>query len=286
VARIRSIKPAFFTSLTITSLPVPTRLTFIGLWTYVDDDGRAVDDPRLVKAEVWPLDDKITASVIGRHLGELEKAHLVERYVHDGRRYLRVRGWREHQVVNRPKPSRFPPSPEECLNDPGAGDDASGSDHGSGDDEDVSDQGAVTDPSVREVEGKGDGGGTGGGTLSRLPVGSPPQNGTVPAGAGGEGETWGAEGWTPSERAKAEALVDRVVEVVRPAKGRPSVRDARQLVTWAAGHLDWGLVDEAIGYCGALSDTPRSVAYLGTTIRSWGAQRGVELPAFGNGRRS
>lgn len=108
----------------------------------------------------------------------------------------------------------------------------------------------------------------------------------LPAGAGGEGEAWGAEGWTPSERVKAEALVDRVLTVVQPPKGRPSVREARSLVSWAAGHLDWGLVDEAIGYCGALSDTPRSVAYLGTTIRSWGAQRGVELPAFGNGRRS
>jgi hypothetical protein len=58
MARIRSIKPEFFTSLTIGSLSERARLAFIGIWTFVDDYGRAVDDARLVKAAVFPLDDR------------------------------------------------------------------------------------------------------------------------------------------------------------------------------------------------------------------------------------
>jgi len=39
MARIRTIKPSFFTSLTIADLGLAERLTFIGLWTHVDDEG-------------------------------------------------------------------------------------------------------------------------------------------------------------------------------------------------------------------------------------------------------
>ena len=37
--RIRSIKPEFWTSDDITALAVDDRLLFIGLWSYVDDNG-------------------------------------------------------------------------------------------------------------------------------------------------------------------------------------------------------------------------------------------------------
>lgn len=126
MARIRSIKPTFFTSISNSELPIPTRLTFIGLWTYVDDDGRGVDDPRLIKAAVWPLDESYTAKKIEADLVRLEKADKLERYVVDGRRYLRVRAFGDHQVINRPQPSKLPPSPDETL----AGRSDSVSDHG------------------------------------------------------------------------------------------------------------------------------------------------------------
>ena len=116
MSRIRTIKPTFFRSLTIADLPVPTRLTFVGLWTYVDDDGRGVDDARLIKAELWPLDDGYAVKKVEADLVRIEKANLIERYVVDGKRYLRVRSWIEHQHINRPSPSPFPRSPEESVN--------------------------------------------------------------------------------------------------------------------------------------------------------------------------
>ena len=40
MARIRTIKPSQFTSLTVAEWPVDVRFTFVGLLTYVDDSGR------------------------------------------------------------------------------------------------------------------------------------------------------------------------------------------------------------------------------------------------------
>ena len=112
MARIRSIKPEFFTSLTIANLELAARLTFVGLWTHCDDEGRCVDDARLIKAAVWPLDD-VTAPDVERFLRALSEASLITRYEVGGRRFLAVSGWSEHQRINRPTKSKFP-SPDEA----------------------------------------------------------------------------------------------------------------------------------------------------------------------------
>lgn len=118
MARIRTIKPTFFTSRSVACLPVPVRVTFVGLWTYADDEGRGVDDARLVKAAVWPLDDKLTAKVIAGHLAELDKHGFICRYTHDGQQYLHVCGFGDHQRINRPQPSRIPPPHHEVKAHP------------------------------------------------------------------------------------------------------------------------------------------------------------------------
>jgi hypothetical protein len=111
MARIRTIKPEFFTSLTIADLTPEQRLTFIGLWTHVDDEGRCVDDPRLIKAAVWPLDDR-TASDIEIDLKALTESSLITRYVLARKRYLAITNWYEHQRINRPTESKLP-APED-----------------------------------------------------------------------------------------------------------------------------------------------------------------------------
>lgn len=108
MARIRTIKPDFFTSLTIADLPIPTRLTFIGLWTHVDDDGRCVADPRLIKAALWPLDDEVTANDVMSDLRILSESSLITQYTVGERSYLVVNGWSEHQRINRPGASKLP----------------------------------------------------------------------------------------------------------------------------------------------------------------------------------
>ena len=41
--RIRTVKPEFWRSEDVSRLPVADRLLFIGLWSYVDDNGVGVD---------------------------------------------------------------------------------------------------------------------------------------------------------------------------------------------------------------------------------------------------
>lgn len=48
-----------------------------------------------------------------------------------------------------------------------------------------------------------------------------------------------------------------------------------------ADHLDLRVIDECVGYLGALpvAKRPRSKAYIVKTLRQWAEQRGVEVPA-------
>jgi len=111
MARIRTIKPDFFTSLTIAELTPEQRLTFIGLWTHADDAGRCIDDARLIKAAVWPIDDR-TAADIEIDLKALTELSLITRYTLNRKRYIAVTNWKEHQRINRPTDSKLP-APED-----------------------------------------------------------------------------------------------------------------------------------------------------------------------------
>lgn len=111
MARMRSIKPEMFRSATVTSWPRDVRWTFAGLLTYLDDDGRGLDDVRLIKAEIYPIDDSMSTRKISRHMDLISGNGPLCRYEVDGRRYLHVTSWREHQRINRPTRSRIPPCP-------------------------------------------------------------------------------------------------------------------------------------------------------------------------------
>lgn len=111
MARIRTIKPGFFTSEDIAALSFAARLTFIGLWTYVDDAGRGKANPRLVKAALWPLDDDVDVEQVVELLEELEREGRILLYEVAGIDYLEVLGWRLHQRIDRPSPSTIPPPP-------------------------------------------------------------------------------------------------------------------------------------------------------------------------------
>lgn len=112
MARIRTIKPSVFSSLTVSSWPIEVRWTFAGLWTYMDDAGRGIDEARLVKAELYPLDDKMTPAKVQRHLDLIHDSGPLCRYSHNGIRYMHVTSWTEHQRINRPTPSKYPACPD------------------------------------------------------------------------------------------------------------------------------------------------------------------------------
>ena len=111
MARIRTIKPSMFSSLTVCAWPVGVRWTFAGLFTYLDDKGRGLDETRLVKSELYPLDDRMTPAKVGEHLDLISSSGPLCRYEVAGQRYMHVISWREHQRINRPTASRIPPCP-------------------------------------------------------------------------------------------------------------------------------------------------------------------------------
>jgi hypothetical protein len=82
--------------------------TFVRLWTHCDDAGRAIDNPRLIKAALFPLHDDVTTDGIDGHLAALVAAGLIVRYQEGDRRYLAVCSWGEFQKPQRPTPSKFP----------------------------------------------------------------------------------------------------------------------------------------------------------------------------------
>jgi hypothetical protein len=107
MARIRTIKPGFFRSEDVSALPLRARLTWIGLWTQCDDQGRTKDNTKLIKADVWPL-DQVSLADIEEDLMTLAAHGRIVRYEVDGRRYLEITNWGDHQSINRPTPSKIP----------------------------------------------------------------------------------------------------------------------------------------------------------------------------------
>lgn len=114
MARIRSLKPEFCTSERIAELSIPCRLHFALLWTYADDFGRGLDNPRLIKAALWPLDDEVGAEQVEAWQAELESKGRVRRYESGGRRLFEVVNFEEHQhPQKKAAESVFDPPPDD-----------------------------------------------------------------------------------------------------------------------------------------------------------------------------
>jgi len=96
MARIRSIKPEFWTSEQIAECSPNARLLFIGMWSFCDDYGVHPASCARLKMEVFPA-DTISSADIRRMIGELTANGLIEEYEVDGSRYWYVTGWDKHQ---------------------------------------------------------------------------------------------------------------------------------------------------------------------------------------------
>ena len=114
MARIRTIKPEFWTSEQIVSCSRDARLLFIGMFNFADDRGVLPDSPRRIKMQVFPGDD--VAEIMEVWLRELETQGLTEHYVVDGKGYIRITGWAKHQKISHPNVRH--PLPSHSVNTP------------------------------------------------------------------------------------------------------------------------------------------------------------------------
>lgn len=110
--RIRSIKPEFWRSDDITGLPIEDRLLFIGLWSYVDDNGVGRDKLADICADLFAHDLSVsphdTLMRVDAGLKRLQTRDLIARYSVENRQFLYVCQWSAHQRINRPSPGRYP----------------------------------------------------------------------------------------------------------------------------------------------------------------------------------
>lgn len=97
MARARNIKPGFFRNADLVELPYEARLLFIGLWTIADRSGRLEDRPKQIKMELFPA-DSIDCDVL---LSMLQAIKMIERYEHDGARFIQVVNFDKHQNPHR-----------------------------------------------------------------------------------------------------------------------------------------------------------------------------------------
>lgn len=104
MARIRTIKPEFWTDEKIVQLPYEVRLLFIGMWNFCDDYGFIWDEPDRIKMQVLPADNVNVQGAIDL----LCAAGLLEIYVSEsGDRSFKVAKFSDHQKVDRPTESKI-----------------------------------------------------------------------------------------------------------------------------------------------------------------------------------
>lgn len=110
--RIRSIKPEFWRSDDIDALSIPARLLFIGLWSYVDDNGVGIFSLKDIVGDLFAgdmlLDSNETLIRVKEGLKELSGRGLIEIYSQDGHDYLAITNWERHQRVPNPNKPRYP----------------------------------------------------------------------------------------------------------------------------------------------------------------------------------
>lgn len=107
MARIRTIKPEFWTDEKVVELSAFARLLFIGIWNFCDDDGRIVFSHKRLKMQIFPSDDVDCLALVE----EVKHQGMILIYSADGTDYLQVMGFAKHQKIDKRSVSKLPPPP-------------------------------------------------------------------------------------------------------------------------------------------------------------------------------
>ena len=109
----RILKESICSSDSIDQLSQLAEITFYRLIVNCDDYGRLDARPKMLKAKLFPLKEYSEESIIS-WIRELEKAKLITLYRVDGKYYLQMNTWEEHQQVRNHK-SKYPaPDSNNC----------------------------------------------------------------------------------------------------------------------------------------------------------------------------
>ena len=104
MARIRTLKPEFWTDEKVVAISPLARLLFIGMWNFVDDYGRGEYSPARLKMQILPADPADINDLLAEISGKL----LINVYTIGGKEYFEVCGFSKHQKLDHRTPSKFP----------------------------------------------------------------------------------------------------------------------------------------------------------------------------------
>lgn len=100
MARIRTIKPEFWTSEQVAECSPIARLLFVGMWNFADDGGVHPASYKRLRMEVFP-GDSFSDAQIRDLVNELKSARLIFEYTSQGQSYWHITGWK-HQKIDKP----------------------------------------------------------------------------------------------------------------------------------------------------------------------------------------
>lgn len=104
MARIRTIKPDFWTDEKVVELSFEARLFYIGSWNFADDNGNLQRSAKKLKMQIFPA-DLIDCEPLIQSL--IDQGMLTE-YCVNGEVFLHIKAFRLHQVINRPSKTGMP----------------------------------------------------------------------------------------------------------------------------------------------------------------------------------
>lgn len=102
------IDPSIWSSEDFSELSMLARLTWIGLISNADDEGRGKANAAYVKSQIFAYDDELTVKEIEGALSEIAKSMSIRFYEVDGKKYFQLTNWSKFQTINRPSPSQIP----------------------------------------------------------------------------------------------------------------------------------------------------------------------------------
>jgi DnaD/phage-associated family protein len=108
MARIRTIKPSFWTDEKIGKLSFGARLLFIASWNLADDEGIIIWNESYLRGQVFPYEKKLPLSQVKRMMDELIQQKLCVFYRCGCDSYAFIPGFHKHQVISKGQPSTKP----------------------------------------------------------------------------------------------------------------------------------------------------------------------------------
>lgn len=102
MARNRMIKKEFWNDEKVGRLSRSARLTLIGSWNLCDDIGVCRGSASFIRSQLYPYDTALTDEMIEAEIQEMIQSKMVVLATYKEEKYLKVKNFKRHQVINRP----------------------------------------------------------------------------------------------------------------------------------------------------------------------------------------